>query len=85
MDESATVALVAVAAVALVFIVMRRQEANAQMAIAQIRAQQQRSQSGQDSGALSLGDVIAVGGTAVATYLGGPSAGAKAAAALAPQ
>jgi len=85
-EDGATVALVAVAAVALVFIVTRRQEAQTNMVIAQIRADaQKRAASSQDSGALSFQDAFAVVGTAAATYFGGPAAGAKAAQALAPR
>lgn len=81
MDETATVALVAVAAVAL-FWFTKRQEASTAMLLAQLQ-QKKPTQSGPY--ALSVGQVVAVVGTAAATYAGGPSAGVAAANALAPR
>lgn len=82
MDESATVAIVAVAAVALFWFV-KRQEAQTAMLLAQINARKSAAQSGPY--ALTVGQVVAVVGTAAATYAGGPSAGVAAANALAPR
>lgn len=83
MENTATVAIVAVAAVALFWFV-KRQEAETAMLIGQL---QNKPQGQQHTGpyALSFGDTVAVVGTAALTYFGGPGAGAQAANALAPR
>lgn len=68
-------------AVVLVFLLTRQQEQQTAMKIAAIQAQQSAPAAG--NGALSFHDVFAVAGTVAATYFGGPSAGSKAATALA--
>jgi hypothetical protein len=77
--ETGAALAVGVGAVVVVFLIVRQQEQRTAMLIAQKNQQQQ-----QGDGALSFRDGFAVLGTAAATYFGGPSAGAKAAAALAP-
>ena len=68
MDETAALAL-ALAAVTIVFVVTKQQEQRTAAMIADI--QRQKASQG-----LSAGDVAAEVGAGVATYFGGPAAGA---------
>ncbi len=72
---------IGVGAVALVYFWTKQQE---QKAAAMILAQtQQKKPSSSGPYALSINDQIAIGGTIVATYFGGPATGAKVAGVLA--
>ena len=78
MDDGAAIAL-GVGAVLLVFLYTRHQEQKTAAMIA--AAQQPPKPSGPY--ALSINDQIAIGGSILATYFGGPATGAKVAGVLA--
>jgi hypothetical protein len=76
--ETGTAIAIGVGAVVVVFLLTRHQE---QKTAAMITAQQPQKSSGPY--ALSINDQIAIGGSILATYFGGPATGAKVAGVLA--
>lgn len=78
MEDGAAIAI-GVGAVVVAFLLIRSQEQKTAVLI----SQQQKKAAPSGPYALSLNDQFAIGATIVATYFGGPGAGAKTAGALA--
>ncbi len=82
MEDGALIAIGVGAVLVVYFVTKAQEQKTAAMILAAKQQQQQQAKKSGEPYAVSFNDALAVGATVVATYFGGPSSGAKAAAAF---